>query len=380
MTGATAVNGCWVAQNVSSNSFDLGPTSVFAGGDSYVTGGEVKTWGAPGGGIAAASTTNWTMYGTDRTFPMCTNDGGATYSEVDAPAGMLPLTTVTGGPYAAGASSFTVANGAGVTSYQIYIRLASGRLLNNSSYSVVSNTVTLSGATIPPGDSLATGAVVSASTGWPFAAYFSTKLIVADPLTPNTFYGVNTDYGLLKWTHCNAPTLVTNTGPNGGFLQWTYHGLLRAAPGEAGHLFYTAGPQGNGNVASSTGLWRTCNASNSTSGSVTWSQVPGFFSPQSVGFGHAAPSQNYAAIIVVGWYASDNNISHAVFGVWRSIDDGSHGSTASCTGGTWQNLSVGGPFLQGWPTVPITDAIGDPYIYGPVYVGGQIGAWYGNFQ
>jgi hypothetical protein len=381
MTGLTTVNGCWVVQNSSGNSFDLGPTSHFVAGDTYVTGGEAKTWGAPGGGIAAASTTNWTMYGGNGTFPMCTNNGGATYSEVDAPSGMYSLTTVTGGPYLSGANSFTVASGSQVTGYNIFVRLASGRLISNSGYSVAGNTVTLNGEVVPPGDRIIAGAAVSNSTGWPYAAYFNTKLIAADQVTPNTFYAVNTDYGLLKWTHCNSPTLVTNTGQNGGFLQWTFHGLLRAVPGEAGHLFYTAGPQGSGTAASGTGLWRTCNGVNSAPGSVTLSRVPGFFAPQSVGFGHAAPGKGYPAIIVVGWYSIDNNINDAVYGIWRSIDDGSHGSTSSCSGGTWQNLSAGsGPFLQGWSVVPIWDAIGDPYVYGPIYVAGLIGAWFGDFQ
>jgi hypothetical protein len=69
------------------------------------------------------------MYGGNRTFPMCTDNGGATYSEVDAPAGMYPLTTVTGGPYPAGANSFAVVDGAKVKGYAIYVRLASGRLI-----------------------------------------------------------------------------------------------------------------------------------------------------------------------------------------------------------------------------------------------------------
>ncbi len=380
MSGATPVNGCWVATNGSGNSFDLGPTSSFAGGDTYVTGGEAKTWNAPGGSIAAASMTNWTIYGGDRTFPMCTDNGGLTYSEVDAPGGMLPLTTVQGGPYTTGATSFNVVDGTKVNGYAIYVRLASGRLITNIGYSVVGNTVNLNSAVIPPGDSIVAGAVVSNSTGWPYAAYFNTKLIVADPVSPNTFYGVNADYGLLKWTHCNAPTLVTNTGQNGGFLQWTFHGTLRPAPGESGHLFYTAGPQDTGLSVGGTSLWRTCNANNNAASSVTWSQVPGFFTPQTVGFGHAAPGSSYPAIIVAGWYAADNIMSHAVYGIWRSIDDASHGSNSNCTGGSWQNLTATGPMFQGWPLLPITDAIGDPYVYGPVYVDGQIGAWYGNFQ
>jgi hypothetical protein len=381
MTGATKVNGCWVATQAAGNSFDLGPASSFAASDTYVTGGEAKTWGAPGGSIAAASKSNWTMYGGDRTFPMCTDNGGATYSQVDAPGGPLALTTVTGGPYMAGASSFAVADGTKVNGYQIYVQLVSGRLINDVGYTVMGNTVTLNGVAVPPGDSIASGAAVFNSTGWPFAAYFYTVEIAADQVTPNTFYGVNTDWGLLKWTHCNPPTLVTDTGPNGGFLQWTFHGTLRAVPGEAGHLFYTPGPQGSGLTSSGTSLWRTCNGVNDTTNSVTWSRVPGFFSPQTVGFGQGAPGKSYAAVIVAGWYAADDTQADAVYGVWRSIDDGSHGSTAGCTNGTWQNLTPDGGYadLDGWPVLPIWDAVGDPFVYGPVYVGASIGAWYGNF-
>ena len=381
MAGSTQVNGCWVANNASGNAFDLGPMSSFSANDAYVTGGEAKTWGAPGGSIAAASKSNWTMYGGDRTFPMCTDDGGATYQQINAPSGPLALTTVVGGPYSAGSSSFGVADGTKVNGYAIYVQLASGRIISNTGYMVSGNTVTLNGVAVPPGDNIQSGAVIFNSTGWPFAAYFYTTEIAADQVTPNTFYGVNTDYGLLKWTHCNAPTLVASTGQNGGFLQWTFHGTLRAVPGEAGHLFYTAGPQGSGLTATGTGLWRTCNGSNDATNSVTMSQVPGFFSPQTVGFGHAAPGKSYPAIIVAGWYASDNVQANAVYGVWRSVDDGSHGSTTTCTGGTWENLTPHGIYsdLGGWPVVPIWDAVGDPFVYGPVYVGADIGAWYGVF-
>jgi hypothetical protein len=383
MAGSTQVDGCWIVQNASGTSFDLGPSSSFSPGDSYVTGGDAKTWGAPGGGIAAASSTNWTMYGSDRTFPMCTDDGGASYTEVDAPGGLYAQTTVTGGPYNAGSSSFTVADGTQVSGYQIYIPLASGRLITNTGYTVNGNTVTLNSQLIPPGDSIQAGAPISSETGWPDASYFLVESIAADKVTPNTFYGVNTTRGLLKWTHCNAPVLVTPTTNNGLPFQWDFHGKLKAVPGQAGHLFYASGAEGGaGGHPASTRLWRTCNGVNTGTNTVTWSEVPGFFEPQSVGFGHTAPVHNYSAIIVVGWYSPTDNINDAQYGVWRSTDDGSNGSTTTCTGGTWQNLTAsGGPFLSGWQqSVPALDIEGDPFIYGPVYLAGQDGAWTGDFQ
>jgi len=384
MTTTTVVNGCWIVQNLSGKSFDLGPSSSFATGDSYVTGGVVSTWGAPGGGIAAASTSNWTMYGADSTFPMCTANGGASYSEVDAPAGPLPLTTVTGGPYAAGASVFTVVNGATLVSPRaINIQLASGRAISTTQYTVATNTVTLTAFVVPPGDSIVTGAVVYGSTGWPISAGYYATEIAADQVTANTFYGVNTDYGLLKWTNCGAPTLVTNTT---GFSGSTVHGTLRVVPGQAGHLFYVAGPQGSGNaeyvVGSATKLQRTCNGVNNTTGSVTWATVPGFFTPHTVGFGKVAPNETYPSIIVAGWYDAGNVEANAVYGIWRSIDDGSNGSVTSCTNGTWKNLAPGGisTFIQGWSVAPIRDAIGDQFIYGLYYVLGADGAWLINVQ
>jgi hypothetical protein len=380
MLGSSVVNGCWIAEKQSGTSFDL-TGSNFVTGDGYVTGGVTNTWNSPGGGIAAASTTNWTMFGSDRNFPFCTANGGASYSQVNSPGtGWYALTTVTGGPYPGGSTSFTVANGAVVTLDAMYVPLASGRTFYTTQYTVAGNTVTLTGSPVPPGDSIATGAGVSNSTGWPWAAYFYTRMIDVDPVTPNTFYGVNVSFGLLKWTDCNPPVLVTNTGPNGGFLVETYSATLRAIQGQAGHLFYTPGPQGTNQAPSSTGLWRTCNGVNSTAGSVTWAKVPGFFSPHTVGYGAAAPGKSYPALIVAGWYAANGIEADSVFGIWRSTDDGSAGSTTTCTNGTWQNLSPASPFIGGWNTNPVLDTIGDPYVYGPVYVATDSGMWYINAQ
>jgi hypothetical protein len=377
MTGTTAVNGCWISKGVSGRTFELGPTSTFATGDSYVTGGVVTMFGPAGGGIAAASTSNWVMYGA-ADFPKCTTNGGASYSDIDSPSGPLPIATVTGGPYTAGSTVFTV-SAIGVGTGVRYIQLASGRI--QAAYvTTVGMTVTMTTVAVPPGDSIATGAVVYNTTGWPPVSYYYATQIAADKVTPNTFYGVNTDYGLFKWTDCNAPVLVTTTGQNGGFLEWGFHDTLRSVPGQAGHLFYSPGTQGSGLVVGNIGLWRTCNGVNSTTNSVTMTRVPGFFGSQAVGFGKGAPNEKYPAIYVAGWYDPGGVMANSVYGIWRSIDDGSNGSVTTCTGGTWQNLTAGSPMMDGWAVIPIRDVIGDPGLYGIVYVAGAIAAWQGNFQ
>jgi hypothetical protein len=371
MKGATAVNGCWIATNPTGKSFDLGPKSAFVAGDSYVTGGEASTWGTPGGSIAAASTTNWTSVGGDRTYPLCTTDSGAHWSQVTVPGIPLTTTTVTGGPYMAGATSIQVASGGGASGYQIYIPLTSGRVFTDVNATVSGNTVTLTHP-VPPGDSIATGAAVSQSTSWPFAAYLNSHPIVADQVAPNTVVAMATDLGLAKWTDCGPATVVASDPTHSTFLKDTgYNVTLKAVPGESGHLFWTSGPVGGMHPAS-TQLWRTCNGNNSTANSVTLSAVPGIYEPLSIGFGHAAPGMTYPAIYVVGWYSADNSVNDAEYGIWQSVDDANNGSTGTCaSGNTWKKV---GDYPGGWGTFPM-DFEGDPFVYGPVYYSGSFGAF-----
>ena len=384
MSGSSVVNGCWVvASSVHSGigTVDLAG-STFVGGDTYVSGGDATSFMAPGGSIAASTNSNLAMYGGDTTFPYCTANAGAGWSQVNVAGVPLVATTVTNGPYAPGTTSITVASGAVLGSgYGTWIQLNSGRYLNENNSSVSGNTVTLY-IPIPLGDTLANGANVytTGATGGPYSAYFRSHQIAADQVTANTFYWMNAVAGLVKWTNCGSTSIVNN-GSGGVLTDAGNNDQLKAVPGQAGHLFYTAGAVGGGEAATHPAgnlLWRTCNGVNSTANSVTFSSVPGFFEPRAVGFGLAALGQNYPAIYVVGWYSPTNNQNTATYGIWRSTNDVNNGATGSCSGGnTWTNLA---PITNGFPagySTEIVDIEGDTFIYGPYYVLGNSGQFYG---
>lgn len=378
MTGATVVNGCWVLNN-SSNITTL-QGSTFAGGDSYSTGGTILTTLIEQS-VAASTITNFTIYGADNTPAYCTTDAGANWSQINIAGVPLVTATVTGGPYSAGTTSITIATGTGWNLNEPILLLHSGRVLSESSSTLVGTTLTLH-IPIPPGDSLDTSAPIYGQTslGGPFAAFFRSHQIDADQVTPNTFYYMNAASGLVKWTNCGATTIVATPG-SPSFLGQSGDGdQLKAVPGQAGHLFYTAGPVGaaGANHPATNTLWRTCNGINSTSNSVTVSQVPGFFEPLAVGYGSVAPGHSYPSIYVAGWYSPTNNRNTATYGIWLSVDDANNGATGSCaTGNTWTEITGNGGFPAGFPSPAVLDISGDPFVYGPYYVFGGFGQFYG---
>jgi len=382
MTGSTTVNGCWVVSHQNGTSFDLA-SSTWSTGDSYVTGGTVATWGMPGGSVAASSETNWTSVGGDRTFPLCTTDAGQDWSPVRVTGDVTSSWSLsTNGVVPAGSTSFTVNNpGSHSGSILTHVVLTSGRWFYMSG-TLSGSTYTITTPAIPQGDSIPNGAILYTDTGWPFAAYLNSHTIVADQVTPNTFYAINGSVGLIKWTNCGTPSVIASTSTWSALVG--FNDKLEAVPGEAGHLFYTAGPQGTVGMfqPGTSGLWRTCNASGS---SATWQQVTGMFEPQTFGFGAAAPGESYPAIYVVGWYSSDNNVNDAQYGIWKSINDPNNGATGTCnlTENTWTNigtsaLNATNGLPLGWGVSNPTDISGDPFIYGPVYYSGSYGAFYLN--
>lgn len=83
--GTTEANGCWTATTNGTNSFDLlGSTFVNA----YTSGGSVVKTIPPGGFIAAASTQNIIMAGSNQDYPSCTTDGGLTWTVIKQPGGL----------------------------------------------------------------------------------------------------------------------------------------------------------------------------------------------------------------------------------------------------------------------------------------------------
>jgi hypothetical protein len=379
MTGATVVNGCWVANNVSSTITLQG--STFVGGDTYSTGGTVLSTMVEQS-VAASTTTNLAIYGGDSSPAYCTTNAGANWNQINITGVPASTATVTGGPYAAGTTSITITTGAGWNLNKPTLLLHSGRVLNEVSSTLSGSTLTLHIA-IPPGDSLDNGAPIygQESLGGPFAAFFRSHQIDVDQVTPNTFFYMNAVAGLVKWTNCGSTTVVaTPSVPS--FLNSAGDGdQLKTVPGEAGHLFYTAGPVGAvglSNHPAQNLLWRTCNGVNNAANSVTVSQVPGFFEPLAVGFGKVAPGHSYPSIYVVGWYSTTNNRNNAAYGIWLSVDDANNASTGTCaTGNTWTEISGTGGMPAGFPNGSILDITGDPFTYGPYYVFGGFGQFYG---
>ncbi len=185
------------------------------------------------------------------------------------------------------------------------------------------------------------GIPTSGSTGWGWAYYLNRHVVVADKVTPGTFYLYNylasggvyrsTDGGL-TWTKVYSGAVAT----------WSsYNASMAAVPGKAGHLFFTSGQQDGANP-SDTQLMRSIN------GGTSWAAVPGMTEVYAFGFGRAQPWSTYPAIFAAGYY-------QGVWGIWRSYDNAA----------TW--VSIGSFPLN------IIDKIscisGDANLVGRVYLG-----------
>ena len=235
---------------------------------------------------------------------------------------------------------------------------------------------------VPPGRNIPAGSGVQNGTGWPFAAYVNANIIASDYVSANTFYGLNTAAGILKWTNCGAPVAINTQALANG--TWTQGGAfnvkLKTVPGEAGHLFYTSGPQGSEPGTTHPGglpMYRACNGTTNTVNALNMQAVPGTFEVTAFGFGAPAPGHSYPTIYFQGWYDAGNNVANAQYGVWRSIDDANHGNSGSCSGGnTWTKIST---WPAGWSNV-FVDMMGDPTIYGLLYGASSSGNFVGQFN
>jgi hypothetical protein len=246
--GVAAATGCWVATGVTASSLDLFGSS-FSG--TYTSGGQIKLGVRTGGSIAQSTPTNIILAPSNKSFPQCTTDGGQTWTEMQYPASAI--STVGG-----------------------------------------------------------------AATGWGDAYYYIRHIVVADPVTANTFYAYNDLVGIYKFVNCSAPTIQSGSALTGGTPNTATANLFQAAnvnstlatvPGNAGHLYFTSGPQGAGRAfhPSSTPLYR------STDGGQNWFTVPNVSEPISVSFGAIKPGATYPTCFMVGWV---NN----VYGIWRSTN------------------------------------------------------------
>jgi hypothetical protein len=184
------------------------------------------------------------------------------------------------------------------------------------------------------------GVPTTGETGWGWAYYLNRHIVTADRVTAGTFYIYNYLTGLYRSTDGGASWALVYSGqiaPSSGF-----NARLRSVPGQAGHLFFTSGPQGNpGDPHPAANPFMR-----STNGGATWSAVPNVLEVRAFGFG--APLASYPAIFIAGWV---NN----VYGLWRSDDNAQ----------TWTQI---GDFPLG-SLDDVTAVEGDKNVYGTVYVG-----------
>jgi hypothetical protein len=245
--GAAEANGSWIAANVNNatNSADLFG-SLYQ--HTWTGGGIGKTTIPRGGYIAASTAKNVVVVASNNDYPYVTTNGGQTWQQKRFPQGI----------------------GAGK------------------------------------------------ETGWGFAYYTNRHTAVADRVTPNTFYMYNYLSGIYKLTGGEDPVLVSGTdlaGRSPGtptanlFPSSTFNAKLKSVPGKAGHLFFTAGPQGTGGAyhPAPTLLYRSKN------GGASWTEIPNVAEPIAIDLGAVAPGRSYPTLYMVGWV-------HNEYGVWRSVD------------------------------------------------------------
>jgi len=152
----------------------------------------------------------------------------------------------------------------------------------------------------------APGVPNSGDTGWGFAFFLHRHIVAADRVAPGTFYLYNAPRGLYLSTDGGALWTLVHPGE---IAPWSgFNAELLAVPGEAGHLFFTSGPQGSArdHHPANNPLMR------SLDGGKTWTPVSGVLEAHAIGFGKGAAS--HPALLIVGWVRGE-------YGVWRSEDD-----------------------------------------------------------
>ena len=363
VTGTTEANGNWVVKSKSGQSAVLyGSTFV----NNYISGGSIYTWAPPGGYIAASTPSNVVSVGM-ADYPYCTTDGGQTWS---VPSGLASTGWIN-------------------AYFDLRHTIAADRVTANTFYGYNHASGFYSWT------NCATATLVSAwnnTTGTPVGnpgtnSNVDGSLKTVPGEAGHFFYLAGAQSGnhpqnTLLWRSCNgganfvsgSVTGATWANVSGGQITFTFsvnHGI------SVGDYIITTGflPSGyNGSFVAQSGTSGTSlvvaktgdPGSESQLGTVsdTLQPVKGFFEPRAIGFGHAANGKNYSAIIVGGWYSSDNNSSDARYGIWRSTDDANNGVTGACVGGnTWA-------LINDYPVSRmdfLQDVAGDMNVYGAYY-------------
>ncbi len=349
MSGATVVSGCWLIESVN-NGAQTGTLfgSTFAGGDSYVSGGQMLTTPPNGGAIAASAPTNIVQYRSNNSYPYCSTDG-KTFNELALP-GAPTYGLITGISGNGTDVTFTTAAAVNVpilTNFNQFTVAGANPSAYNGTYTAISgtsgNTVVAASATVTP--YVSGGVLAPVRTGSAIAFSTPAQTVVADRVTSNLFYLYNYDAGIYQIQNCGAPVLVNNGSLTNNALASQKFGVfsnggtrMKSVPSEAGHFVYSIGGQGAAGAAShpfGQGMWRSCN------GGFLMQQFPDLFEVIALGFGPPASGKTYPSEYIVGWYSASNTVATGVFGVYRSIDDPNNGVAPTAT----YNASISGTAL-----------------------------------
>jgi hypothetical protein len=164
-------------------------------------------------------------------------------------------------------------------------------------------------------------------------------VVASDRVNPKKFYG----YGQGKfWVSTDGGATFTSTSAQA--LPQVNGSVLKAMPGHEGDIWIAGG---------SNGIWH------STDSGATFTKLSNVTTADSIGFGKAAPGQNYMALYAIA-------IINGIHGIFRSDDQGK----------TW--IRINDNQHQYGSVCCIT---GDPRIYGRVYFGTNgMGIVYGDIS
>jgi photosystem II stability/assembly factor-like uncharacterized protein len=196
------------------------------------------------------------------------------------------------------------------------------------------------------------GIPTTGESGYGFAYYLNTEFAAADRVAPNTAYQYN--YlgagGIFRIDDKGVVRIKVGGAIMPGAS--SANAKLKTVLGHAGHMFFTHGPQGDGNTDFG-GFFRATNGHTAGEGQLNLVAVPKVGGCKAFGFGKS--STDYPTVFISGWV-------DGVYGIWRG-----DGTLAEWDSGTarWTNL---GAFPMG--VFDSVDAVeGDANEVGKVYVG-----------